>query len=538
MKHFSISAWLQAIIFSGFIGTCSAQVSIITQQSIGGSGTEGMLPGIIRLNDDRYLLAAQSNSPISGSKTSPLFGGNDGWAIRLSPYGNPLWQKTFGGSEQDFGGAVVELPDAFYFGFSSGSAPGGTKTQPAYGTGADRSDYWLIKTDRNGNILWQKVFGTEQPDILTSMAIAPGNVLILAGYSASDASLDKSENSQGGDDFWILAVDPSGNKLWDKTIGGFSRDRCLQVHVLSDGLLFIGNSSSPPSGHKQAPALGKTDVWIVKTDFNGDIIKDYSIGGSKDDYFYNADLLGGHIYITGSGFSPDLMNMNNTNQGEEDGWLAELDSLGLNMLRIKSFGSSATDRAASVLALPGGRFMLTLSSDGYTGDKNIPPVGMMDNWLLYLDQDWNIRGQQVIGGPLADNSLKSFSNSDGSVTMFSWSQSDFGGNKQVPQYGNGDIWMYRFRNLTGNEEESAGGQSLKLFPNPVTDICVLTLPESLAYEKLRVVNAAGQSVYETNLNPAEGSTYTLNTASWAPGAYFVDLQTKQGLSLRSTLLKK
>ncbi len=79
---------------------------------------------------------------------------------------------------------------------------------------------------------------------------------------------------------------------------------------------------------------------------------------------------------------------------------------------------------------------------------------------------------------------------------------------------------------------------MKILTKTYTDICVLALPEGADFEKLRVVNAVGQSVHETNLNPSEGSTYTLHTASWTPGAYFVDLQTKQGLSLRSTMLKK
>jgi|GEM_PF-1520193 len=537
MKHI-IPIFLQALLFLGLVSAGRAQLTITSQQSLGGSASEGTLPGVIRMQDGSYLLAVQSASPVSGTKSSPAYGSSDGWVIKTDQNGNPLWQKTFGGDEQDFTGAVVEFPDALYFGFSSASGQSGSKTVPVYGSGTDRGDYWLIKTDLDGNVLWQKVYGSDKPDVLTSMTIAPGNVLILAGYSAADASMDKTENSRGGDDFWVLAVDSSGNKLWDKTIGGSGRDRCLQVKTLNDGLLFCGNSNSPASGDKLMSGLGLTDVWFVKTGFDGTIYMDYCTGGSHDDYFYNTDLINGHIYVTGSSSSPHIMNVNNINKGGEDGWVAELGKSGWNVLRVKSFGTSGTDKAVSLQPLWDGGFMLTLVSDGNDGDKTIPSIGMLDTWLVYLDANWNITGQYVIGGTLVDCPVTSFQNNDGSIMMVAWSASDISGDKQVPQYGQGDIWMFRFEHLAGKDEAAPLGLSLKLYPNPATDMCTLTLPQDVKYERLRIVNSAGQTVYETNLNIAEGNTYMLNTASWAPGAYFIDLQNKQGLLLRSTLLKK
>ena len=73
-------------------------------------------------------------------------------------------------------------------------------------------------------ILWDKTLGgggTDEP--LTIIQTSDGGYL-LAGYSSSYISGDKSENSRGGHDFWIVKTDAGGNKLWDKTLGGSGTD--------------------------------------------------------------------------------------------------------------------------------------------------------------------------------------------------------------------------------------------------------------------------------------------------------------------------
>ncbi|MEO1656063.1 MAG: hypothetical protein AAFU64_21155, partial [Bacteroidota bacterium] len=94
----------------------------------------------------------------------------------------------------------------------------------------------------------------------------------LGGYSDGDASGDKTENSRGGQDYWILQTDRDGNRLWDKTYGGNGNDELQYLVLLSDGhILLIGHSQSGSSGEKSDDQTG---VWILKIDPIGNITWD------------------------------------------------------------------------------------------------------------------------------------------------------------------------------------------------------------------------------------------------------------------------
>jgi hypothetical protein len=107
---------------------------------------------------------------------------------------------------------------------------------------------------------------------------------LLGGFSESSASGDKTENSQGGRDYWVVKLDGSGAVQWDNTIGGSSGDNLNSVIQTSDGgYLLGGESSSPASGDKTENSLGNDDYWVVKLDGSGAVEWDHTIGGSNSD---------------------------------------------------------------------------------------------------------------------------------------------------------------------------------------------------------------------------------------------------------------
>lgn len=519
-------------------GLAGAQVSILTQESYGGTQYDAFYKAV-SVPDGSTLWFGTSQSPVSGTKTAPQYGMSDGWLLKTDLNGVQQWQKSFGGTHPEDGRAMLLLGNTCYLGLSSSSGATGNKTLPRYGAaGTEWGDFWLLKTDLDANILWQKVYGTEKTDNLADIAVLPGNTIVLAGMSNSDISIDKTENSRGTFDYWLIAIDSSGNKLWDKTLGGDQHESLDGIKVTTDGLLLYGTTMSGVSGDKQTAAFGNGDIWLVKTDFSGNLQWEKTIGGDAGDYVNNLYVINDHIFICGETESVGG-NMNIPNQGDDDGFIMELDADG-NIIRSKGLGGSGLDGVCELYSFTGGGYMVLLSSaSDVSGDRTLSSLGLADLWIVFLDENWNITDQFVLGGSAVDFLTETVRNADGSFSLMVNSSSAAGtGNKTVPDYGTSDSWFLRIKLTNGLSLNAKPDAFLKLYPNPAENSCQIVLPEGAGFEKLRVVNASGQTVHETNLNIAEGNIYTLNTASWAPGAYFIDLQNKQGVSLRSTLLKK
>ncbi len=183
---------------------------------------------------------------------------------------NILWQRTIGGSDWDEPTFIISTTDqGFFIGGSSKSNISGEKAENSRGG----YDYWVLKFDSSGNIEWQKTIGGDQDDRLAEAKETADGGYILVGYSGSDISGDKSENSQGGQDYWIIKLDSEGNITWQNTIGGDDDDRANEVELTGDGGFLIGGTSnSNISGDRTVSNNSGRDAWILKLDGNGNIL--------------------------------------------------------------------------------------------------------------------------------------------------------------------------------------------------------------------------------------------------------------------------
>ena len=119
-------------------------------------------------------------------------------------------------------------------------------------------------------IEWQNTIGGSGADILRSITQTKDGGFILGGYSESNSSGDKTENSNGSYDYWIVKTDSLGNIQWQNTIGGSGDDELYSISPTSDGGYILGGrSSSDVSGDKTENSNGIHDYWIIKTDSLG-----------------------------------------------------------------------------------------------------------------------------------------------------------------------------------------------------------------------------------------------------------------------------
>jgi len=150
------------------------------------------------------------------------------------------WQNTIGGSGRDISTVIQKTTDGGYLlGGVSQSNISGDKTEDSQGL----EDYWLLKLDSMGNIQLQKTIGGNMEDDLMSVQQTTDGGYILGGYSQSDISGDKTENSQGDYDYWVVKLDTIGNIQWQNTIGGNNQEFLNSIQQTTDGGYILGGMS-------------------------------------------------------------------------------------------------------------------------------------------------------------------------------------------------------------------------------------------------------------------------------------------------------
>lgn len=243
------------------------------QKSMGGSGQD-MLQHVLLTNDGGFLLAGYSESVQGLDKKDASRGESDFWIIKLNAKGGEEWQKTYGGLGQDELKAIVRTKDGgFVLGGSSSSeatpnpSEGGETTAknekktPNYGG----MDYWVIKIDSKGKLVWQNTFGGIYNDDLRSVLATQDGGYLLGGNSNSPEGGTKTEKNNGQFDYWIVKIDEKGQLQWQKTYGATGDDELVAMCETNDGHYILGgNSNSESDGDKRSSNDSGTDFWILK----------------------------------------------------------------------------------------------------------------------------------------------------------------------------------------------------------------------------------------------------------------------------------
>ena len=229
------------------------------QNTIGGSGDDN-LQSVQQTVDGGYILGGNSSSGISGDKTevSSMY---DYWVVKLNNDGNIEWQNTIGGNMSDIMYSVQQTPDGGYIlGGISLSSISGDKTEINFGG----SDYWVIKLSAEGFIEWENTIGGNSTDDLLSVKNILDGGYILGGTSASGIYGDKNEASLSSD-YWVIKINESGVIEWQNTIGGSGDDYFFSLQQTSDkGYILGGMSQSNISGDKTENSIGNFDYWVIK----------------------------------------------------------------------------------------------------------------------------------------------------------------------------------------------------------------------------------------------------------------------------------
>ncbi|MFA3782218.1 T9SS type A sorting domain-containing protein [Melioribacteraceae bacterium 4301-Me] len=193
--------------------------NLIWKKSYGGSG--GQQASDILALSDGYIF--------TGSTSDPSTGISDVYLVKIDLSGNLIWEKTLGGSEFDAANSVYPASDGGFIlaGYTS-----------SYGAGA--RDAYLLKTDANGNEQWHKTFGTEHSDGFASVIQTNDGGYLCVGYLNTFFSQQFIY-----DDLFVVKTDAQGNSVWQKTFGGNREDAASKVIISNNGsFIILGGSNS------------------------------------------------------------------------------------------------------------------------------------------------------------------------------------------------------------------------------------------------------------------------------------------------------
>jgi len=352
-------------------------------RTFGGSGWDVGF-SVAQTSDGGYIVAGYTRSYGAG--------GNDVWLIKTNSEGNRQWSRTFGGSDWDGAYCVAQTSDGGYI------VAGYTRS---YDAGAD--DAWLIKTDSEGNEQWNRVFDGSGWDGAYSVEQTTDGGYILTGWRGS--YIGRHQN-----DIWLIKTDSEGNEQWNRVFGGLLLDVGRCVRQTSDGgYIVIGKTWSY--------GAGCYDVWLIKTDSEGNKQWNRTFGGSEWD-------VGNCVAQTSDGGYIIAGRTTSYGAGAGDAWLIKTDSEGDEQWN-QTFGGSGYDVGYCVTQTSDGGYIIAGEARSYADSRG-------DAWLIKTDSEGDEQWSQTFGGlGYYDVSYSVDQTSDGGYIVTGWTRSYGAGRDSV-----------------------------------------------------------------------------------------------------------
>ncbi len=319
-------------------------------KSFGGNGEDWIGSSVTQTDDNGFIMAGWYDNGDAA----------DVWLLKTDANGDTLWTKTFGGSEDDMGSDIVITPQGDYV---------IAAITHSYGAGED--DWWLIKTDADGNMIWNKTYGGIEEDEDVSIEKTSDGGFILTGQHTID----------GDGQVWLVKTDSNGNVVWDNyafpNAEAGSVGHCVR-QTTDGGYIIVGENDD----------LG---IWLIKTDPSGNMEWNNAYGGSEPccDEGYIVEQTSDNGFILGGetlSFGP--------NDSTTYAWLIKTDEQGDTLWTQKYFQALPDSIGASVGY---GNSLMQTEDGGYlfTGFRGLN-AGELDLFLTKTDENGTEQWTEIL----------------------------------------------------------------------------------------------------------------------------------------------
>jgi hypothetical protein len=318
------------------------------------------------------------------------------------------FQKTYGGNYYNDGRSLCIAADGAYVVCGSSSDFNTTNSM-----------IYVLKTDTNGIELWHRTYGGSLLNVGMQIIPTADRGFILTGYTENDSlrydalliKIDSLGNQQwlksyggtdwdfassvteipgqgylvagetysfghGNSDIYLIRTDLNGDTLWTKAIGGIYEDAASSLRRTSDGMFII-------TGKTQLYGGAENDLWLLKIQANGDTAWTKTFGGNMDDEGNSVkQTFDGGFIVCGFTQTPGK---------GKDSYLIKTDAFG-NADWIRVFGDSLDDALNDIIQSSDGDFV----ASGYTGSFS-NGAGRNDFYVFKLRQDGSWRWGGTLG---------------------------------------------------------------------------------------------------------------------------------------------
>jgi hypothetical protein len=518
------------ILFTFLIVSLASTAQIMFQKTYGGAGAD-VGYSIQQTPDGGFIIAGQTDSYGAGSE--------DVYLVKTDANGNINWSRTYGGISYDDGYSVSITNDGGYIiagvtvNFGAGFAEAyviktdangntaWTKTYGGPGTwedavavhqssdggyiivghttsyGAGDRDVYLIKTNANGDTTWTRTFGDTLYERCYAVAECNDGGFILTGHTTSYGA--------GMQDLYLIKTDTNGNAMWTKTYGGSDWDEGWDVRQTSDsGFIITGFTASFGAGDR--------DVYMIRTDVNGDTLWTKAYGGiNRDEGFCVRETNDGGYIITGT--------TNSFGAGNYDAYLMKTDGNG-TLLWSKAYGSNAMDEGFYVQqCTDGGYAVVGFITGSSPGSWNI--------YLIKTDGFGNSGCNEI--SPVTISS-----NTQTQITSPPTIVSSGGVVTNAATLGGSGATMTLLCMTSSNNSESYSEQEIDIFPNPFYNHTTIQFSNPLQERhKFELFDIHGK-LFMT-INGIHSNRIEIERNNLPAGLYFFQLSNKNAIVAKGKL---
>lgn len=513
-----------------FIATVTVHAQVTFQKTFGGLDLE-QCETIQQTSDNGYILGGLTfNSSLNNF---------DIYIVKTDSTGNTVWTKTFGNNFSEWGNSVTQTIDGGYvfagisqiadtlynlylikidangnnqwtkimdgifseegMSVQQTNDSGFVITGVVTSFGAGLEDFFLVKTNANGDFLWTKTYGGTSNDLGYSVQQTSDSGYVISGVA--------DRNGPGNTNVCLIKTDVNGDTLWTRKLGGADIEYGYYVQQTTDGGYII-------TGFTNSFGAGGYDVYLIKTDASGYLLWSKTYGGAASDVGFAVEQTtdGGYI-ITGISQSFGL--------GENDIYLIRTDSMG-DSLWTKRIGGTGPDNGFSVHQTSDGGFII----GGYTESFGI---GNSDAYLIKTDAYGNSGCNEEPTATIISIPSTQVENSGMTVTS------------PTPIVNNPTIFV----GSVGIENTICISDGINvitrdgfdIFPNPANGKLAIRSVQ-LPIKAIAIMNVLGEQILAAHLPTSNFLfQFEMDISGLTPGIYFVKVQSEKGNAVKKLIVQ-